>query len=74
MKATFSQIGFWLSPKQLVNHLKIIDQEAEQERKQVPSDLLQKRAWIVIGVACICLLMVHYLKYSSTLDSFIFQL
>lgn len=74
MKASFGQIGFWLSPKQLVNHLKTIDKEAEQERKLVASDLLQKRAWIVIGVACVCLLMVHYLKYSNTLDSFIYQL
>lgn len=60
-------LAYWVHPGQILNHLGKIDSEAEAERKQTNSDLLKKRAWIVIGVACVCLLMVHYLKYSSVL-------
>lgn len=77
-KQLLSSIAFWLSPKQLFEHLRIIDQQASEQRQQIERQhgpqLLQKRAWWVIGVACVCLLMVHYLKYSSVLVSLISQL
>ncbi len=57
----------WLQPRQMLSHLRDIDNEAEAERRQSDSETLWFRAWIVIAVACVCLLMLHYLKYSSNL-------
>ena len=36
-------------------------------RGRFDDDAERKRVWLVIIVACVCLLMVHYLKYSSVL-------
>jgi len=58
---------YWLHPKQIWSHVSAIDEQAEQERQNVSPATLKNRAWIVIAVACVCLLMLHYLKYSSNL-------
>jgi len=52
-------MGFltWLSPRFIKQQIADIDAEhSEQPRSH---------AWVVIGVACLCLLLVHYGKYSS---------
>lgn len=56
-----------LNPKQIPLALTAIDEEAKEERSQLDDDVERRRVWIVIAVACVCLLMVHYLKYSSIL-------
>lgn len=56
-----------LNPKQIFIALKVIDQEAKEDRQNVDEDTERRRVWWVIIVACVCLLMVHYLKYSSVL-------
>lgn len=56
-----------LNPKQILNALAAIDQEAKIERSVLDDDAERKRVWLVILVACLCLLMVNYLKYSSVL-------
>ncbi len=58
---------YWLHPKQIWSHISAIDEQAEKERQNVSPATLKNRAWIVIAVACVCLLMLHYLKYSSNL-------
>jgi membrane protease YdiL (CAAX protease family) len=56
-----------LNPKQIVSALSAIDNEAKAERLLLNDDDERKRVWFVIMVACVCLLMVNYLKYSSVL-------
>lgn len=56
-----------LNPKQILTALSAIDDEAKAERALLNDDAERKRVWLVIIVACVCLLMVHYLKYSSVL-------
>lgn len=56
-----------LNPKQILTALKTIDSEAAEERKLLDDQVERKRVWLVLMVACVCLLMVHYLKYSSVL-------
>ena len=56
-----------LNPRQILNALTAIDAEAKAERIHRNDDLERKRVWLVIMVACVCLLMVNYLKYSSIL-------
>lgn len=58
---------YWLSPRQLLQQLQDIDTRADADRRQFSAQALQKRAWIVIMIACVCLLLVNYLKYSSAL-------
>lgn len=62
---------YWLHPKQIWSHVTAIDEQATADRQGIDETTLKNRAWIVIAVACVCLLMVHYLKYSSNLDSLI---
>jgi membrane protease YdiL (CAAX protease family) len=64
-------LSHWLHPRQMLSHLRDIDTEAKQERQQCSDETLWLRAWTVIAVACLCLLMVHYLKYSNNLREFI---
>jgi membrane protease YdiL (CAAX protease family) len=56
-----------LNPKQILSALTAIDNEAKAERAHLDDDVERKRVWLVIIVACLCLLMVNYLKYSSVL-------
>jgi membrane protease YdiL (CAAX protease family) len=56
-----------LNPRQILNALTAIDAEAKAERIHRNDDLERKRVWLVIMVACVCLLMVNYLKYSNIL-------
>jgi membrane protease YdiL (CAAX protease family) len=56
-----------LNPKQILSAITTIDKEAKAERAHLNDDVERKRVWLVIIVACVCLLMVHYLKYSSVL-------
>ena len=56
-----------LNPKQILTALQTIDDEAKIERKRLNDDAERLRVWWVIIVACICLLLVHYLKYASIL-------
>ena len=57
----------WLHPQQMLSPLRDIDTQAAAERRTISEQTLWLRAWTVIAVACVCLLMVHYLKYSSNL-------
>ncbi len=70
-KDSQNSILHWLHPSQMLSHLRDIDTEAAAERKSTDEQTLWLRAWTVIAVACICLLMVHYLKYSNNLRVFI---
>ena len=56
-----------LNPKQILIALKVIDQEAKEDHQNLDEDTERRRVWWVIIIACVCLLMVHYLKYSSVL-------
>jgi len=56
-----------LNPKQILMALAAIDAEAKAERSCLDDDSERNRVWMVIIIACFCLLMVHYLKYSSVL-------
>ncbi|MFC3679445.1 CPBP family intramembrane glutamic endopeptidase [Bacterioplanoides pacificum] len=69
MAHRFTHPLYWLQPKHIWSHVSAIDSQAEQERSQSDPQTLKNRAWIVIAVACVCLLMLHYLKYSSNLRS-----
>ena len=63
----FGRIFTVLNPKQILTALSAIDHDAKAERAQLNDDIERKRVWLVIMVACVCLLMVNYLKYSSVL-------
>lgn len=63
----FNRIVNALNPKQILTALSAIDNEAKLERAKLDDDIERKRVWLVIMVACVCLLMVNYLKYSSVL-------
>jgi membrane protease YdiL (CAAX protease family) len=63
----FNRIVNALNPKQILTALSAIDHDAKAERAQLNDDAERKRVWLVIIVACVCLLMVNYLKYSSVL-------
>jgi len=65
------QLLYWLHPKQMLSHLRDIDIQAAEERKNYDEQTLWIRSWIVIAIACVCLLMVYYLKFSSNLREFI---
>tara|TARA_B100000446_G_scaffold96693_1_gene90663 strand:+ start:777 stop:1655 length:879 start_codon:yes stop_codon:yes gene_type:complete len=67
MPRMISKIWQVLNPKQIVTAIDAIDSEAKAERLLLNDDHERKRVWLVIMVACLCLLMVHYLKYSSVL-------
>jgi membrane protease YdiL (CAAX protease family) len=63
----FKKICHVLNPKQILSAITAIDNEAKAERAHLNDDVERKRVWLVIIVACVCLLMVHYLKYASVL-------
>ena len=63
----FKRIVNALNPRQILTALSAIDNEAKLERAKLDDDIERKRVWLVIMVACVCLLMVNYLKYSSVL-------
>jgi hypothetical protein len=63
----FKKIFHVLNPKQIISAITAIDNEAKAERAYLDDDVERQRVWLVIIVACVCLLMVHYLKYSSVL-------
>ena len=56
-----------LNPKQILSALSTIDNEAKAERLLLDDDTERRRVWVVIMVACVCLLMVNYLKFFSVL-------
>jgi membrane protease YdiL (CAAX protease family) len=62
---------YWLHPKQIWSHVNAIDEQAKVDREHCDEVTLKNRAWVVIAVACVCLLMLHYLKYSSNLSTVI---
>lgn len=62
---------YWLHPKQIWTHVNAIDEQAKVDREHCDEVTLKNRAWVVIAVACVCLLMLHYLKYSSNLSTVI---
>ncbi|HBS42272.1 MAG TPA: CPBP family intramembrane metalloprotease [Oceanospirillales bacterium] len=66
----------WLTPGFLRAQIRTIDAEAleyrlQRERHPQPGLSPQLQVWVVIGVACLCLLLVHYGKYSSNLRDLI---
>lgn len=68
-------MGFrhWLSPAFLFGQLQSFDLAAEAERKQSGLSDSAERVivWKIIALACVCLLLVHYGKYSSNLRDLI---
>jgi membrane protease YdiL (CAAX protease family) len=67
MNSRLQRIWQTLHPRNITDALASIDQEAATARKQVNPKQETRRVWIVLMLACVCLLMVHYLKYSSVL-------
>jgi membrane protease YdiL (CAAX protease family) len=63
----FKRVCHFLNPKQIISAITAIDNEAKAERAHLDDDIERKRVWLVIIVSCVCLLMVHYLKYASVL-------
>lgn len=55
----------WITPKFLFEQLHTIDEEARAERQRCnqPESEQQSRVWKIIGIACLCLLLVNYAKY-----------
>lgn len=66
----------WLSPAFISEQLKHFDDTAGEQREIqktngiTPSEE-NRRVWTLIAVACFCLLLVHYGKYSSNLADLI---
>ena len=59
----------WVSPAFVVAQLQSFDDQAEQERRELDQDRAagQLRVWKIVLIASLCLLLVHYGKYSSNL-------
>ncbi|MDF1763685.1 MAG: CPBP family intramembrane metalloprotease [Oleibacter sp.] len=61
----------WCTPKFIGAQIRDIDagtdsiNDAEEHRQE------RLKVWKIIGVACLCLLLVHYGKYGSNLDSIV---
>lgn len=67
-------MGFlhWLRPGFLFSQLNAIDNERLQQRaSDVDTAAERLRVWQIIGLACLCLLLVHYGKYSSNLTALV---
>ncbi|WP_276784491.1 CPBP family intramembrane glutamic endopeptidase [Thalassolituus oleivorans] len=58
----------WLNPRRIVDYLRVFDEQAEQERVGLDQHNEKRRVWYVIAVACLCLLLVHYVKYSNNVS------
>ncbi len=67
MNSRLQRIWQALHPRNITDALASIDQEAATQRKHVNPKLETRRVWIVLMLACVCLLMTHYLKHSSVL-------
>lgn len=64
----------WLSLRFFTEQLQRFDTEAQNEATEkaaqgVTASDESRRVWLIVGVACVCLLLVHYAKYSSNLNS-----
>ena len=61
--------GRWLSPGFIVDQIQRVDEQSRQERQACHESELQGqlRIWKLLAVACLCLLLVHYGKYSANL-------
>jgi membrane protease YdiL (CAAX protease family) len=62
----------WFSPRFFSHQMEIFDAEAAQERAEKASQGISEsnensRVWLILGVACLCLLLVHYAKNGSSL-------
>lgn len=71
MSSPYRQLSYWLNPKTILQNLWDIDEQAAKERAGISERLLTQRIWIVAAIACVCLLMLNYLKYSSNLRELI---
>ena len=67
MNSRLQRIWQALHPRNITDALASIDQEAATDRKHVNPQHETRRVWIVLMLACVCLLMTHYLKHSSVL-------
>lgn len=63
----------WLSPAFLFSQLQKVDNEVTAERScSGQSDMEHRiRAWKIIGLACLCLLLVNYAKYNVVFTDFV---
>ncbi len=60
----------WLTPGFIGAQISAIDAESQAFREQHTLSG-QRQAWVVIAVACLCLLLVHYGKYSVNLTALV---
>ncbi|MDP2547853.1 MULTISPECIES: CPBP family intramembrane glutamic endopeptidase [unclassified Oceanobacter] len=64
----------WLTPGFVWQQLDCIDDEVRAEKAAYTLSDHQyerHRVWMVVGIACLCLTLVHYGKYSSNLEALI---
>ena len=63
----------WLSPKFVAAQIMAFDGAAEEERRasQASDAEGRIRVWKLLTVACLCLLLVHYGKYSANLTALV---
>jgi len=67
-------MGFlhWLTPGFLFSQLNAIDEERKPASLSPAEEAKERiRVWQIIGIACVCLLLVHYGKYSSNLTALV---
>ena len=67
-------MGFlhWLRPDFLFSQLNAIDEERKPAGLSLAEEAKERiRVWQIIGIACVCLLLVHYGKYSSNLTALV---
>ncbi|OUS34684.1 hypothetical protein A9R00_12410, partial [Oleispira antarctica] len=67
MKQWLSQAGKALHPGNILSALRLIDLQAAQDRQHADAAQESRRVWLILMLACVCLLMTHYLKHSSVL-------
>jgi len=67
MKQWLTQAGKALHPGNILGALRLIDQQATQDRQHADAAQESRRVWLILMLACVCLLMTHYLKHSSVL-------
>lgn len=63
----------WIKPTFALQQIRQIDQQAAHELAQADGHE-KARVWILFAAACLCLLLVHYGKYSSNLKDLLFWL
>lgn len=67
-------MGFlhWLTPGFLFSQLNAIDEERKPASLSPAEEAKERiRVWQIIGIACVCLLLVHYGKYSNNLTALV---